>query len=176
MPSCLPGGRRGLCLIQKSCRKVQDWVKQVGRVSVIRPLLIKYKNLLELNWFINHGIQGLGIKKELESSLRIPTVMERSSVHFSCSAVSNSLWPHGPQHARLLCPSPTHKLSWVHPNSRPLSWWCHPTISSSVIPFSVCLHSFPASGTFQVTQLFASGSQSIGVSASASVLPMNTQD
>ena len=176
MPSCLPGGRRGLCLIQKGCRKVQDWVKEVGRVLVLRPLLIKYKNLLELNWFKNHQIQGLGIKKELESSLFIPPVMERSSVHFSCSVVSDSLRPHEPQHARPLCPSPTHKLSWIYPNSCPLSQWCHPTILSSVIPFSFCFHSFPASGTFQMTQVFASGGQSIGVSALVSVLPMNTQD
>jgi len=92
---------------------------------------------------------------------------------FSHSVVSNSLWPHGLQHARLCCPS----LSpWVCSNSCPLSQWCHPTISSSVTPFSSCPQSFPASGSFPMTQLFTSGGQSIGVSASASVLPMNTQD
>ena len=95
------------------------------------------------------------------------------SVQFSCSVVSDSLRPHEPQHARLPCPSPT---SGVYPNPCPLSWWCHPTISSSVIPFSSCPQSFPASGSFQMSQLFTSGGQSIGVSASASVLPMNTQD
>ena len=96
-----------------------------------------------------------------------------SSVQFSCSVVSDSLRPHGSQHARPPCPSPTTR---VYPSSRPLSQWWHPTISSSVVPFSSCLQSFPASGSFQMSQLFASGGQSIGVSASTSVLPMNTQD
>ena len=91
---------------------------------------------------------------------------------FSSSVVSNSLGPHGLQHARPLCPSPTPR---VYSNSCPLGWWCHPTISSSVIPFSSCLQSFPASGSFPMSQLFASGGQSIGPSASASVLPMNIQ-
>ena len=83
-----------------------------------------------------------------------------------------TLWPHELQHARLPCPSPTPRAC---PNSRPPSWWCHPTISSSVIPFSSCLQSFPASGFFQMSQLFTSGGQSIGVSASASVLPVSIQ-
>ena len=95
------------------------------------------------------------------------------SVQFSCSVMSNSLQPHGLQHARPPCPSPTPR---VYPNSSPLSRWCHPTISSSVVPFSSCLQSFPASWSFPMSQLFASGGQSIGVSASTSVLPMNTQD
>ena len=81
--------------------------------------------------------------------------------------------PHGLQHTRLPCPSPTPR---VYSNSCPLSWWCHPTISSAVVHFSSCLQSLPASGTFQMSQYFASGGQSIGVSASASVLPMNIQD
>ena len=96
-----------------------------------------------------------------------------SSVQFSLSVVSNSLWPHEPQHARPPCLSPTPR---VHPNPYPSSRWCHPTISSSDIPFSSCPQSFPASGSFQMSQLCTSGSQSIGVSASASVLPMNTQE
>ena len=87
--------------------------------------------------------------------------------------MSNSLLPHGLQHARLPCPSPT---PGVYSNSCPSRRWCHPTISSSVIPFSSCLQSFPASGSFQMTQFFTSGGQSIGTSASASVLPMNIQD
>ena len=95
-----------------------------------------------------------------------------SSAQFSCSVVSDSLWPHGLQHAKLPCPSPT---PGAYSNSCPLSWWCHPTISS-VVPFSSHLQSFPASGSFQISQLFASGVQSIGVSASTSVPPMNTQD
>ena len=91
------------------------------------------------------------------------------SVH---SVVSDSSWPNGPQHARSPCPSPT---PGVYSNSSPLSQWCHPTISSSIAPFSSCPQSFPASGFFSVSQLFTSGGQNIGVSAS-SVLPMNTQD
>ena len=87
--------------------------------------------------------------------------------------MSNSVRPHEPQHTRPPCPSPT---PGVHPNSCLLSWWCHPTISSSVVPFSSCPQSFPASGSFPMSQLFASHGQSIGVSASASVLPVNTQD
>ena len=87
----------------------------------------------------------------------------------SLSCVSNSLWPHGLQHARPSCPSPTPS---VYSKAFPLSQWCHPIISSSVVPFSSCLQSFPASGFFQMSQFFASGGQSIGVS----VLPMNIQD
>ena len=96
-----------------------------------------------------------------------------SSFQCSCSVVSNSLWPHEPQHSRPPCPSST---PGVYPNQRPLNWWCHPTISSSVVPFSSCPQSFPASGSFQMSQLFTSGGQSIGISASTSALPMNTQD
>ena len=95
------------------------------------------------------------------------------SVQFSCSLVSNFLRPHELQHTKPPCPSPT---PWVHPNPCPLSRRCHPTISSFVVPFSSCPQSFPASGSFQMSQLFASDGQSIGVSASTSVLPMNTQD
>ena len=92
---------------------------------------------------------------------------------FSCSVMSDSLRPHESQYARPPCPSPT---PGVYSNPCPLSRWCHPTISFSVIPFSSCPQSFPASGSFQMSQLFASGGQSIGVSASIAVLPMNTQD
>ena len=95
------------------------------------------------------------------------------SVQFSRSVVSDSLQPHEPQHARPPCLSPTPR---VYQNSCILSQWCHPTISSSVIPFSSYPQSFPESGSFQISQLLTSGGQSIGVSASASVLPMNTQD
>ena len=96
-----------------------------------------------------------------------------SSVLFNRLVVSDSFRPYGLQHARSPCPSPT---PGVHSNSCPLSRWCHPTISSSVIPFSSCLQSFPASGSFQMSQLFSSGGQSTVVSASASVLPMNIQN
>ena len=95
------------------------------------------------------------------------------SVQFSRSVVSDFLWPHEPQHARPPCPSPTPR---VYSNSCPLSRWCHLTISFSVVPFSSCPQFFPASVSFQMSQLFTSGSQSIGVSASTSVLPMNTQE
>ena len=95
-------------------------------------------------------------------------------IQFSSVAQSRpTLRPDEPQHARPPCPSPT---PGVHPNPCPLSRWCHPTISSSVVPFSSCLQSFPASGSFQMSQLFTSGGQNIAVSASTSVLPMNTQD
>ena len=95
-----------------------------------------------------------------------------SSVQFSHSVVFDSLWPHGLQNARLPCLSQTLR---AYSNSCPLSWWCHPNISSSIVPFS-CPQSVPASGSFPMSQFFTSGGQSIGVSASASVLPMNIQD
>ena len=95
------------------------------------------------------------------------------SVQFSLSVMSDSLRPHEQQHARPPCLSPT---PGVQPNPYPLSQWCHTAISSSVIPFSSCPQSFPASGSFQISQLFTSAGQSIGVSASTSVLPMNTHD
>ena len=100
-------------------------------------------------------------------SIFIPNIL------FSCSVVSNSLRSHGLQHARPACPLPT---PGVYSNPCPLSRWCHPTISSSVVPFSSRLQSFSASGSFQMSQFFASGGQSIGDSTSASVLPMNIQD
>ena len=99
--------------------------------------------------------------------------MEVPSVQFNCSVVSNSLWPREPEHARPPCPSPTPR---VHPSPCPLSWRCHLTISSSVVPFSSCPQSFSTSGSFQMSQLFTSGSQSMGVSASASFCPRNIQD
>ena len=95
------------------------------------------------------------------------------SVQFSHSVVSDSLWPHESQHARPPCPSPT---PGVHSDSRPLSPWCHPAISSLVFPFSSCPQSLPASRSFQMSQFFASGGQSIEVSALASILPMSIQD
>ena len=102
--------------------------------------------------------------------------LQLSSVQFSSvrhSVVSDFLRPHELQHTRPPCPSPT---PGVHPNSCPSSWWCHPAISSSVVPFSSCPQSLPASESFPVSQLFTSGGQSFGVSASTSVLPMNSQN
>ena len=97
----------------------------------------------------------------------------RHSVQFNCSVMSDSLWPHGLQHTRPPCPSPAPRAC---SNSCQSSRWCHPTISPSGIPFSSHLQSFPASGSFPKSQFFASGGKSIGVSTSASVFPMNTQD
>ena len=105
--------------------------------------------------------------------IKINLSWNHSVSQFSHSVVSDSLQPHEPQQARHPCPSPT---PGVHPNPCPSSRWCHPTISSSVVPFSSCPQSFPASDSFPMNQLFVSGGQSIGVSVSISVLPMNTQD
>ena len=107
------------------------------------------------------------------SIIKIYNKCHQGSVQSSHSVMSNSLRPHESQHTRPPCPSPT---PGVYSNSCPSSWWCHPTISSSVVPFSSCPQSLPASGSFPMSQLFAWDGQSIGVSASASVLPMNTQD
>ena len=111
------------------------------------------------------------IQKEKKNSLK--NSLFKSSVQFSHSVMSDSLRPHELQHTRPPCPSPT---PGVHSNSHPLSRWCHPAISSSVVPFSSCSQSFPASGSFQISQLFPSGGQSNGVAASKSVLPINTHD
>ena len=99
--------------------------------------------------------------------------LSRRSVRFSHSVVSDSLWPHELQHARPPCPSPA---PGVYPNSCPSSQWCHPAISSSVVPFPSCPQSLPASESFPMSQLFTWGGQNIGISALASVLPKNTQD
>ena len=113
------------------------------------------------------------LEKTLESPLDCKEIKPLSLVQFSRSVMFDSLRPHGLQHTRPPCPSPT---PGVYSNSCPSSRWCHPTISSSVILFSSCLQSFPTSRSFQMSQFFTSGGQSIGVSASASVLPMNIQD
>ena len=110
---------------------------------------------------------------EINKLMRALLFFQFSSVQFSCSVVSDSLRPHESQHTRPPCPSPT---PGVHPNSGPLSRWCHPAISSSVILFFSCPQSLPASESFPMSQLFMWSGQSIGVSALASVLPMNTQD
>ena len=120
-------------------------------------------------------IFSVGFDKCMMSCIHHYNIIEHtfSSVQFSHSVMSDSLWPHELQHARPPCPSPT---PGVHSNSRPSSRWCHPAISSSVTPFSSHPQSFPASGSFTMSQLFTSGGQSIGASASTSVLPVNTQD
>ena len=149
-------------------------------VHIYSGLLLSHKK--EWNWVICRDVGGprdcqtKWRKKEKHISYTNAYMWNLEkwySVQFSPSVVSNSLTPHGPQHARLLCPSPTPR---AYSNSCPLSRWCHPTISSSVIPFSCHLQSLLASRSFQMSQFFTSGGQSIGVSASASVLPMNIQD
>ena len=118
------------------------------------------------------GNLGKWLKKEDLFRAKV-TRLVATQDKFSCSVVSDSLRPHGLQHARPRCPSPTPTAC---SNSCPSSRWCHPTISPSVIPFSSCLQSLPASGSFPMSQFFTPGGQSIGVSASASVLPVNIQD
>ena len=111
--------------------------------------------------------------KDVDGAIWYDWILKRSSVQFSLSVVSDSLWPHGLQHARFPCLSPTPR---AYSNSCPLSQWCHPTTSSSVVPFSSHLQSFPATGSFPMSQFFPSGGQSIGISALVSVLPKNVQD
>ena len=120
------------------------------------------------NFFFHFSLLSVWQSVHLTSNLLI-----FQSIQFSCSVMSDSLRPHELQHARPPCPSPIPK---VYSNPCPSSWWCHPAISSSVVPFSSCPQSLPASGSFPMSQLFAWGGPSIEVSASASVLPMNTQD
>ena len=114
-----------------------------------------------------------GIFLVLKICILMWMIVHICEVQFSRSVLSDSLRPHELQHSRPPCPSPTPR---VYSSSCPLSWWCHPTISSSVIPFFSHLQSFPASGSFLMSQFFTSGGQSIGVSTSASVLPINIQD
>ena len=125
-----------------------------------------HNNTAEFQWhYLTHTL----IKNVLFTTNPSNFWVQFSSVTQSCP----TLRPHGLQHARPPCPLPT---PGAYSNSCPLSWWCHPTISSSVVPFSSCLQSFPASGTFQISQFFATGGKSIGFSVSTSVLPMNIQD
>ena len=155
--------------------------KDLNSENIKNSLIIKSRSQI-FKWANNFSklfIRDMTIEKTHEKVFNIMrekeiTVMVRChSIQFSHSVLSDSLWPHGFQHARLSCLSPT---PGAYSNSCPLRWWCHPTISSSVIPFSSHLQSFPVSGSFPMSQFFASGGQSIGVSASASVLPMNIQD
>ena len=135
--------------------------------SQIKNLLTKEYNQISMVYqqYFNTALASL--------SLRIFFTFSWGSVQFSCSVMSDSLQPHELQHARPPCPSPIPR---VHSNSCPSSRWCNPAISSSVVPFSSCPQSLPALKSFQMSQLFTWGGQSIGVSASASFLPMNTQD
>ena len=140
----------------------------------VKTLILR---LFLLMWVINYSLSmtknlmySTGTQETVTGNL---LAYKQDSLQFTHSVVYDSSWPHRPQHAKPPSPTPT---PGVYSNSCPLSQWCHPTISSSVIPFSSCQQSLPASGSFQMSQLFTSGGQSIGVSASTSVLPMNIQN
>ena len=143
------------------------------QMSALRGESILLLNLIYSVIRSDYYISLLCSRANPPNSLSICMHLLSSSVQFSHSVMSNSLWSRGLQHARLPCLSPA---PGAYSNSCWLRGWCHPTISSSVVPFSSHLRSFPGSGSFQMYQFFASGGQSIGVSASASVLPMNSQD
>ena len=165
---------KSFCTAKESISKVKrqpsEWEKIIANETTNKGLISKiYKQLIQLSARERKN----PIKKWGKDLNRHFSKEDISSVQFSHSVVSDSLRPHGLQHARPPCPSPT---PGVHPNSCPLSQWCHPTVSSSVIPVSSCLHSFPKSGSFPMSQFLTSGGQSIGVSASASVLPKIIQD
>ena len=150
------------------CMVPRLWSSRTGKIKMIE-IGIAALWVGEVPW---RGLETAEWEGEM-LYICIWMVVTQVSVQFSRSVISNSLRPHESQHARPPCPSPT---PGVDSNSCPSSQWCHPTISSSVVPFSSCPQSFPASGSFQMSQLFTWGGQSIGVSASASVLPMNIQD
>ena len=144
--------------------------------EIKRHLFLRRKAMTNIDSILKSRDITLPTKVLLVKVVFFPVVRRRrefSSVQFSCSVMSDSLWPHEPQHARPPCPSPMPR---VYPNSCPLSWWCHPTILPPVVTFSSCLQSFAISGSFQMSKLFVSGGQNNGVSASTSVLPKNTQD
>ena len=130
------------------------------------------EELTSLLMMVKEESEKAGLKLKVQKT-KIMASGPISSVQFSRSVMSDSMQPRRLKHGRLPCPPPTPR---VYSNSCPLSWWCHPTISSSVIPFSSSLQSFPASGSFPMNQLFTTGGQSIGISVSASVFPMNIQD
>jgi len=159
-------------------------------ISIVIPLLQKWKYTTflwlwrfritgKIMWsldkmpsgILNMQVENIGWLSKRSTVKRKTEVAFNPSVQFSNSVMSDSLLPHELQHAKPPCPSPTPR---VYSDSCPLSQWCHPAISSSVIPFSSLPQSFPASGSFQMSQLFEWGGQSVGVSASTSVLPVNT--
>ena len=158
--------------------EAQAGIKIVGRyINTFRyaddtNLMAESKELKSLLMKAKEESEKAGLKFNIQNT-KIMAPSPISSVLFSRSVISDSLQPHEPQHARPPCPAST---PGIHLSPCPLSRWCHPTISSSVIPFSSCPQSLPASGSFPMSHLFTSGVQSIGVSTSTSVPPMNTQD
>ena len=170
-----------ITFLPRSKRLLISWLQSPSAV-ILEPPKMKSANICTVSPSICHEVMGPDAMILVFWRLRFkPTfsltsftfINSHYSVQFSCSVMSDSLWPRESQHARPLCPSRT---PGVHPNSCPSSWWCHPAISSSVVPFSSCPQSLPASGSFPMSQLFASGRRSIGVSVSTSVLPVNIQD
>ena len=153
--------------------EISQQMEQPGKVINQVTKFVQDRVPFPLGGEIHEFVPGDQVWSRTETWLLGPTLEGSISVQFSRSVVSNSLRPHESQHASPTCPSPTPGL---YPNACPSSRWCHPTISSSVIIFSSCPQSLPSSGSFPMSQLFAWGGQTIGVSASASVLPMNTQD
>ena len=169
-------------LAQRRCTKVNKFQETTAlpkngwRKQRRKPRLTKVSNCLRSNLtleslFLNSGLPT--ITHCCREGKVVAAVKARWLLPFSCSVMSDSLWPHGLQHTRLPCPLPS---PGVYPKPCPLSQRCHPTISSSVAPFSSCPQSPPASGSFPMSWLFALGGPSIGASASASVLPMNVQN
>ena len=154
-------------LVPLACLSLKG--KEEGETS----LVVQWLRLCSSNLGGPGSIPGQGTRSRTPQVKNPCAETKTWSVQFSRSVVSDSLWPRESWHTRPPCPSPT---PGVYPNPCPLNQWCHPTISSSVVPFSSCPQSLPASGSFPVSQLFAWVGQSIGVSASASALPMNTQD
>ena len=150
-------------------RRLAGGIQKVGRTGVF--LLIEVYLIHSV--VLVSGVQHSDSLTRMYLFILLQLLFPISSVESSLSVVSNSLQPHESQHTRAPCPLPT---LGVYPNSCPSSRWCHPAISSSVVPFSSCLQSLPASGSFAMSQLFTGGGQSTGVSASTSVLPTNTQD
>ena len=155
-------------------------MRQNGKEEISKKL---YKDIAQkqrtwfssCKWLITSSVQQMKQNQKWIAKLQVRLVLLKyfSSVQISSSVVSNSLRPHESQHTRPPCPLPT---PGVYSNSCPSSWWCHPAISSSVIPFSSCPQSLPASGSFPMSQLFSWGGQSIEILASASIVPMNSQD
>ena len=159
--------RRFIFILEDSCFA---WLKKSLELLFTRKSLeVLFRITKYTIIFKTHKSNAMNFALESESTLGYP---QFSSVQFSHSVVSDSLRPHELQHARPPCPSPT---PWVHSDSHPSSQWCNPAISSSVVPFSSCPHSLPASESFPMSQLFTWGGQSIGVSALASFLPRKSQ-